>query len=315
MVKFEPTVYSDYDKVQFRFLWWSWAAILLIIATDAAIILLGGWKVNTFFITAKSGDLIALALCAVFFHKMRFPSDVIIFTHLVALCIILPTSGLTLSYLLASIPIPLNDDTLVKIDNFFGFDWLTYIGWLNEHPQIAKVLTFAYDSMVMQISLVMLVLCFANRVDQAQRFVGGLILTSFITIVLAAIFPALGTYTHYNINLEDYHNLKPAAAYLHKEGLLGLRDGTLHTIGINMQGIVTFPSFHTVIAVLIIYACWPVPYLRWLVAAWNVLMVISTMGDGGHYLSDVMGGIMVALVAIFAMQKLLPQPPVKVSDK
>lgn len=315
MKKFGPTIYSDYDKVQFRFLWWSWAAILLIIAIDAAVILLGDWKVNTFFITAKAGDLIAIALCAAFFHKMRFPADVIIFTHLAALCIILPTSGLTLSYLLASIPIPLHDETLIKIDNFFGFDWLTYIGWLNEHPKLAKLLSFAYDSMVMQISLVMLVLCFANRVDQAQRFVGGLILTSFITIVLAAIFPAVAGYIHYGINLDDYHNLKPAAAYLHKDGILGLRDGTLHTIGINMQGIVTFPSFHTVIAVLLIYACWPLLSIRWMVASWNVLMIISTMGDGGHYLSDVMGGIAVALVAIYAMQKMLPQPPAKVHSK
>ena len=66
------------------------------------------------------------------------------------------------------------------------------------------------------------------------------------------------------------------------------------TFGLNLwdtEGIISFPSFHTVLALLAAFALWPVPYARWPAALLAGLIVLST---GWHYLTDVVAGFLVA---------------------
>jgi membrane-associated phospholipid phosphatase len=68
----------------------------------------------------------------------------------------------------------------------------------------------------------------------------------------------------------------------------------------NLDGIVTFPSFHAAAAVLLAWAASGIPFLRYPMIALNFLMLISAIPIGGHYAIDVIAGSLVAAVSIVA---------------
>lgn len=294
------------DLCVLPFLKVTWGLIALMALINVLWITFGGWNIQFAWLIDTFRDILALTVIMLIVYKLKLGADVFIFINSALQCVMLPVVGLVLCYLMASLAPPLRDETFIAIDHALGFDWLTYAAWLNQHPLLAKLLTLSYDSMVMQMSLALPVLCVVSRMDHMQRYIMLLIVTSFITIVLASTWPALGAYIHYKINLADYPNLHPAAPFLHESALQGLRDGTMRTIGYNMQGIVTFPSFHTMAGVIMIYVAWPIRWLLPVVLPLNILMIISTLVDGGHYLTDVLAGIIIALLAIVFTGKCLP---------
>ena len=66
----------------------------------------------------------------------------------------------------------------------------------------------------------------------------------------------------------------------------------------NLEGLITFPSFHTAIAILFAWAVWRTPYVWFAGLVTNVLMILSTPLSGSHYVIDLAGGAVVATVAI-----------------
>jgi membrane-associated phospholipid phosphatase len=83
--------------------------------------------------------------------------------------------------------------------------------------------------------------------------------------------------------------------------ILALREGSLRHLELfELAGIVSFPSFHAASAVLYLWALWPVRGLGVASAVMNVLMIIATPVIGAHYVIDVIGGIALAMVSIWA---------------
>jgi membrane-associated phospholipid phosphatase len=58
------------------------------------------------------------------------------------------------------------------------------------------------------------------------------------------------------------------------------------------------PSFHTEMAVIFAYALRRVPVVSVIGVALNAVMIASTPTEGGHYLADVIGGLLLALALI-----------------
>jgi membrane-associated phospholipid phosphatase len=72
----------------------------------------------------------------------------------------------------------------------------------------------------------------------------------------------------------------------------------------HVEGIVTFPSFHTTLAILLMYA---VRNHRWALAVLvplNMLLIVATLSVGGHYLVDLPAGGAVAIISIAATRLL-----------
>ena len=63
-------------------------------------------------------------------------------------------------------------------------------------------------------------------------------------------------------------------------GLL-ITTGTFRSIPLdNLEGLITFPSFHTAGAIMFIWALRKVPYVRWPAIALNAALIASTPIDG-----------------------------------
>jgi membrane-associated phospholipid phosphatase len=70
-----------------------------------------------------------------------------------------------------------------------------------------------------------------------------------------------------------------------------------------LVGMVSFPSYHAAVGVLIICATWPLRVARWLFLPLNVGMLFTTIPYGEHYLVDVIGGVVVAIIALLAARR------------
>src|SRR5947207_764500 len=81
--------------------------------------------------------------------------------------------------------------------------------------------------------------------------------------------------------------------------VLALRRGTLSVIDLDaINGIICFPSLHAAVAVLVPFTLrWNRP-LFWPLVVLDGAMLVSAVPSGNHYLTDVLGGVAVAILAI-----------------
>jgi membrane-associated phospholipid phosphatase len=83
-----------------------------------------------------------------------------------------------------------------------------------------------------------------------------------------------------------------------------LRNGSLSMIDLSaLQGVVSFPSFHTVLGVITIYALRDTRWLMVPVFLLNGTMIVSTLPVGGHHLLDVLAGAGLTFGAILLVRR------------
>ena len=198
------------------------------------------------------------------------------------------------------------DARLVAIDHGLGFDWNAYVHWLAGFPALAHGLDIAYNLMVVEMGLVMCLLCIKRRFRDSERFIYAYLSALLLTAVIASLWPAVGAYGYWGIDPANL-GLNPPAARIHEPDMLALRSGELRYFPLVMKGLVTFPSFHTATALLLTFAAWPLRYARLPALALNIAMIVSVLACGSHYLSDILGGIAVALAGWVLAGRILPK--------
>lgn len=213
--------------------------------------------------------------------------------------------GVLLTYAATAVAIPLRDAELYAIDNWLGFDRQRHLGFVSSTPALSTILDHAYLSIQPQTILVPLALLVTLHVERLQSFVLAFGLSLVATAVIAAFVPAVGAMIHVDLAPEGVSKL-PSGTYTHFPTLEALRSGTLSTIRLNdLEGLITFPSFHTANGILFAWAVWVVRWLRVPGLALNALMIASTPTTGQHYLIDVLAGSAVAVLAIIIAGRIV----------
>lgn len=204
-----------------------------------------------------------------------------------------------LSYAVAAGGGPLWDESFLALDRSLGLDWLAYLRALNDRPELGLVLSLAYRSLMPQTILLVIVLGFSGRLAALQDFVLAFVIAGLVAVLVSGFMPAMAMFVHLGLRPEDFPGLQPAAAYVHLAPLSGLRDGTLRIIALGqIEGIITFPSFHAALGVLFIRYFWLSRLTRWPGLALNAMLIAATPIDGGHYFVDVGAGALIACAAI-----------------
>ena len=212
------------------------------------------------------------------------------FYSLTQLLLIVPPM-ITLSYLAASLNLPLVDGALMRVDETLYYDWPAVSAWTSSHPWLLTTLLVAYMTILWQPFLVLFVTS-VNRPGSANsEFIWAFLLSAFIASVISGVLPALG-----------YEGVIGAP---HIDVLREIRAGAWTTLDINkVDGIVTYPSFHAALGVVFIYGTWRIRWAFWIFLPLNIVLIISTPTVGGHYLVDVIAGILVAAVAIALTRRI-----------
>jgi membrane-associated phospholipid phosphatase len=238
--------------------------------------------------------LVALLLAALagYYRRFRQLPDQRLPETLDATAVLVAYSSVAaaFSYVVASLGLPPIDATLAAWDRALGFDWIAAYHRASAHPMAAAALKLLYFSLLPQVAVATIALGFLGHARAVREMMGLLIATSLPIVALSGVLPAVSAWIHYGIGVEHAYHMGDFA---------GLRDGTLRTLApLDAVGIVTFPSFHTAMALIVVYACRGLAWLFWPAAAVNALVLVSIPPFGGHYLVDMLAGAAVTAAAI-----------------
>lgn len=211
--------------------------------------------------------------------------------------------GTLLSYAAAAASFPLQDANLLSIDSALGIDRRAYIDFFARRPWLHNTVTLAYFTLMPQFVVVPLVLFFAHQPQRMQQFTFAAGAALFATVAISLFTPALST-VYLDLGLPAHAKL-PDHLGMHIPIMEKLRTGAPYLIHLDaIEGLITFPSFHTIGALLFIWALWTVRIVRWLALAFNAALIAATPIIGTHYFIDLAGGAVVALFAVAAARWL-----------
>lgn len=215
-------------------------------------------------------------------------------------------AGVLLSYLTTTLSFPEQDAFFYALDRSLGLDWLAYLKAVDARPWLGTIFGLAYASILPQIIVLITVLAFSGRGDAARIMVFAMMLSALVSIAISGAVPAVAMFVHLGLTPADYPNLNPGAAFVHVADIKALRSGAPLLVDLSKaEGIITFPSYHAAVALLMLLAGWAHPLLRWPFLVLNLLMIASTPIDGGHYFVDVFAGLGIALLCHVAARRFL----------
>jgi membrane-associated phospholipid phosphatase len=208
--------------------------------------------------------------------------------------------GLIFTYLATAAALPLKDGLLAILDQRLGFHWLSFLGAANDHPRLATLLTQAYGSTALLTQGVVLWLAFRGNAERLSEFLALLCLSSVGLAVGMVLIPAAGANVYFAPQPQLFDNFaSDGKLWGFLDAFHGLRNGSLRTIDMSsVQGVVSFPSFHTMLGVITIYALRDTRALLFPAILLNGTMIVATLPVGGHYLVDVVAGAVVCIAGI-----------------
>jgi hypothetical protein len=279
----------------------------VVIAIAGLVSAIGLWKLNITIVweslwSAIEFDILLLLGAATYSivgamtPRMRGSTAIVsdlllsIFQFIVALKAFTP-----LTYLAAASGCSLVDSTLTRLDAIlFGFEWNVEANWVANHPALDWLLRRAYFSLYYQGALVFLIGSVSRPGDRNGEIIWQFCISLVLTCAIFVFTPAFGHVAH------------AGTGWL--KTLMMIRNGEWAAFDFShVEGIISFPSFHTTLAILLVYA---VRHHRWLLAVLvplNLLLILATLSVGGHYLVDLPAGAAVAFISIAATRLLRRQ--------
>ena len=189
-------------------------------------------------------------------------------------------------------PFPPIDLALQRWDHALHFDTAAAMAWTAAHPRLRWFLNLCYVSTDVQVALAPLAAGFAFDRRRMRVYLYAFVYAFLAGGLFYYFFPSSGPATVYQ---------SPHFAYVQQ--LTSAKFYCVHhrlPVTSMWGGMIAFPSFHVMWAVLTTYAALPYRKLFWGVALINVLVILSTLMLGWHYLVDVPAGLLLGALSLYA---------------
>jgi len=263
-----------------------WCAVSALIVLDAA------WALRIpleFTVTRDDFLLPALIFAITLGLQLARLTRGAVMAEYFGLTLVSSTAICALSYLCLASSVPLVDGRLMAMDRVLGFDWLAGYHFVEAHPVLKSVLGFAYHSLIFQGLYFGVLLGVMGRTDRLREMFWMFGLCGLMACAGTLLLPALGPSKFYNIATDT--GFVPVMEHI-------LSGENLRFALSGMTGVVSFPSFHTAMALAYIWAFRGTGIIGWGIAALNLVMLASVPFFGGHYLMDMIAGAATMLIAL-----------------
>jgi len=279
---------------EFGFKLWLTAALIVI---DAIWIAVAGYSFDMGSLAACIGFTALLASVGFVYTRMRPDERLAIMGAETAFLTIFSAAACVFSYLMTTTDGPLIDPALARFDADLGFNWYHYVAFANAHPVVGMLSSAVYQTTLMQIALCVVVLPMLGHLDRVREMVLLVMASSLLCIVISALLPSEGALAYFHPPASFYMQNHPVVDLAYKQQFFDIRDGALTHFGLtDLKGLVAFPSYHVALSAILMIAFRGIRRWFWPVVAFNTLVILSTPIDGGHHLSDGIGGFVLALV-------------------
>ena len=191
-------------------------------------------------------------------------------------------------------PFPTIDKQILSIEEYFHINIPEILTWINNHPNLKNILGFIYDTLPYQMSIIPLIIIANGQFDLLKEYYFLLLCTALIGFVFYYFFPTAAPASIIN---SPYFSSYQIAT--------GLKFNQIHHHMIpttNEGGLIAFPSFHSIWALLCVYLLkrWLVPCI--LLLTINILLIISCVLLGWHYVSDILAALIVLAISCYFLR-------------
>ncbi|MGO8921112.1 MAG: phosphatase PAP2 family protein [Stellaceae bacterium] len=271
------------------------AVIAALIALDAAGLALCGIHLAWPGIVRLGGAVLVFTALGLFYERWRPEERLADLAHSAARLLVFFAAMGVFSYLVATTGMPVADDLLARADRALGFDWPGWFAVVQQHPTLHRVLNLAYMSALPQIAIITSYLGLTGQPRRNSELFWMLTLSLLIIVPISGLLPAFNASVYYG--LPGFHQ--------HMPDFVALRTGRFGQLDLSrLQGLISFPSFHTTLAVLFPYAARRRPVALLITALVNGAMIVAIPTEGSHYFVDVLAGAAVAVLAIAATARI-----------
>ncbi len=202
---------------------------------------------------------------------------------------------------------PLLDPHLAALDSALGLAWPDLVTQLASWPQLGTAMAHVYHSSLPQLLALIMGLALMGRFAQLDRALLAGCLSLVFTVALWWIWPSIGPSAFNTISPEIAGRIGLVHdAHMGDRLLRYVQDGAPVIQPSEIMGTIAFPSYHTVMMIVVLWytrGTWMV----WPALAANVLMVPAILIHGGHYSADVLGGLITFTLAAWIAARIVPE--------
>lgn len=203
---------------------------------------------------------------------------------------------------------PLIDQNLIAYDAAVGFSWIGFVEFIAGYPALGIILRYVYLSILPQVVCVIILLSFLNKAEHLHRFLATGIVCMIVTVGFWWLHPSVGPAAFGMVSADVQAKISLIA-----NDAYGAEMRRLATEGIDIitplrvTGVIAFPSFHMVMACMVVWftrgtwAFFPLVLV-------NIFMVPATIVHGGHHLIDLLGGLITFAACLWGVSRLIPIP-------
>jgi hypothetical protein len=279
---------------------------------DGAWVVLGHFKLDLGAYLVSG--LLALLLLAggLFYQRVRPDPRLAAMLLGTAFLLAFSLAASLLNYLLLTRAGTRIDLQLAALDRAMGFYWPQVMERMARHPSLNLLSMAVYFSMLPQVALLTIVLATREPV-QVYRFLLALALSALVCIAIWSFVPSFGAFSVYP---QPPHMVLALDHAYARELVRLLHDGPGTLSPRDTKGLIGFPSYHAVLALLVIWHARRQRFLRWPAILLDGAVLIVTPVQGGHHLVDVLAAFPVAAIALFiaGYGETSPKPSILVNE-
>ena len=242
---------------------------------------------------------LALACGGLFYDRVRRDARLAAMLFGTSFLIGMSASFSVLNYLLLTVAGQRIDAPLAALDRALGVDWPAMMAFMAHYPVTNMVLQLVYISVLPQIAMLVVALGFQGRPERIYALCFSVASGAAISIGFWTIAPSFGAFSVYELPAAVSNHLVLALdGHYARELVHLLAFGPGRISPSAAQGLIGFPSYHAVLALLVVWYARELPVIRWIALGINAVVLLATPIQGGHHVVDVLAGFLVAAVTI-----------------
>jgi len=183
------------------------------------------------------------------------------------------------------------DQYIIKVEEYLHLDTLACIGWLQKHSTLIDAFDFIYRLIGFELFALPIIAILYKKYYYLYEYYFLLLITTLLGFIFYYFFPTTG----------------PASIFLipffsEEQIATGLKFQELHHYqqpSTLAGGMIAMPSYHVIWAYLITYFTRFNPYVCFIAACINFLIIVSCVLLGWHYILDVIGSLFTVLIALW----------------
>ncbi len=275
--------------------------ILVLLISLADLILVVTWRLNVAYdeyIVTCVASLLLLGI-GLFYRALKRSEPIAAATICTSLMVAFTSALALLNYIfLPNARVGL-DQRLLQIDAALGYSWVDMVRWSVENPFLNELMRYAYLSSLPQIAVLIVLLGLGTQIRNLYVMLMTLMLSASCAVIFWIVFPTAGPSAYLMLDAETMRQSQQVLDAAYGQKMLDLlAHGEEQIRPTQMIGLIAFPSFHTVLALV---GIWFSRSLKWVFPVFlavNLLVFPATLAHGAHFLMDLVGGLALFIISL-----------------